>query len=216
MSRRWIARVSLIVPLLLGLPTTAIAEPPPVESFDYTSNLVPLGASLRAPSPASDYNSDLAFWGNKAYQGTAEGFRIIDISDPADPVALNNYDDCKGSQGDVIIWENILVRSWNSPATATSSCDGELVGAGFEGLHIFDISNPADPREIAYFNKPLIAGTTSTYPTKEGAFAMSAPAYDEATGDIWYTDGHSGFYVVRLTGAARRTKFASRVLYPGN
>jgi len=31
---------------------------------------------------------------------------------------------------------------------------------------------------------------------------MSAPAYDEATNDIWYTDGNSGFYVVRLTASA--------------
>ena len=45
----------------------------------------------------------------------------------------------------MIVWENLLVRSWNSPATATSSCDGELVGAGFEGLHVFDISDPSDP-----------------------------------------------------------------------
>ena len=45
----------------------------------------------------------------------------------------------------MIVWGNLLVRSWNSPATATSSCDGELVGLGFEGLHVFDISNPSDP-----------------------------------------------------------------------
>ena len=44
---------------------------------------------------------------------------------------------------------------------------------------------------------------------------MSAPAYDEATQDIWYTDGNSGFYVVRLTKATGITKFARRVVYPG-
>ena len=45
---------------------------------------------------------------------------------------------------------------------------------------------------------------------------MSAPAYDQGSGDIWYTDGNSGFYVVRLTEGAGISKFADRVLYPGN
>ena len=37
-----------------------------------------------------------------------------------------------GQPGDVVVWDDILVRSWNSPATATSTCDGQLMGAGFE------------------------------------------------------------------------------------
>jgi hypothetical protein len=45
---------------------------------------------------------------------------------------------------------------------------------------------------------------------------MSAPAYDQATGDIWFTDGNNGFYVVRLTGPARRATFARLVRNPGN
>ncbi|MDQ4005462.1 MAG: hypothetical protein M3135_04055, partial [Actinomycetota bacterium] len=61
--------------------------------------------------------SDLAFWGDTAYQGTYQGFRIIDISNPEEPSAITEYDSCRGSQGDVIVWENILVRSWNGPAT---------------------------------------------------------------------------------------------------
>ena len=70
-------------------------------------------------------------------------------------------------------------------------------------------------REIAYFNKPTVPGT-NFYPFKAGAFAMSAPAYDEETGDIWYTDGNSGFYVVRLTEAAGIDRFARKIVYPGN
>lgn len=45
---------------------------------------------------------------------------------------------------------------------------------------------------------------------------MSAPAYDEKSGDIWWTDGNSGFYVVRMTGAAAAKPFASKVVLPGN
>jgi PA domain/LVIVD repeat len=127
-----------------------------VSTFTYTKNMKPQGYSPRivplanATPGAGVYNSDLAFWGKRAFQGTYSGFRMIDVSDPENPVQVTNYDQCspgstQGNQGDVIVWGNLLVRSWNSPATATSSCDGELVGLGFEGLHVFDISNPSDP-----------------------------------------------------------------------
>jgi hypothetical protein len=99
-----------------------------------------------------------------------------------------------------------------------SRVNPHIVACSFimSGLRVFDIRDLEHPREAAYFNKPLIPGTTSTYPNKAGAFAMSAPAYDPATHDIWYTDGNSGFYVVHLTKAAGVKRFASRVLYPGN
>jgi hypothetical protein len=84
------------------------------------------------------------------------------------------------------------------------------------GLRVFDIRDPAHPVEVAYFNKPLMPGADPVYPNKAGAFAMAAPAYDQATHDIWYTDGNSGFYVVRLTPASGVTKFAARVVLPGS
>ncbi|MEA2487366.1 MAG: hypothetical protein QOF16_1020, partial [Actinomycetota bacterium] len=98
-----------------------------------------------------------------------------------------------------------------------SRVDPNIVACSFimSGLRVFDIRNVAHPREVAYFNKPLMPGAGES-PTQAGAFAMSAPAYDEATHDIWYTDGDSGFYVVRLTPASGVTKFASQVVYPGN
>jgi hypothetical protein len=83
------------------------------------------------------------------------------------------------------------------------------------GLRVFDIRDVAHPKEIAYFNKPLMPGKGST-PTKAGAFAMSAPAYDEKTHDIWYTDGNTGFYVIRLTRHAGAPKFARQISLPGN
>jgi hypothetical protein len=142
--------------LLLLPQAAALAQIPAVSTFDYTTNMHPLGFSERAvplenASPFDGiFNSDLAFWGKRAFQGTYEGFRIIDITQPDNPVELNNYAQCspgtaQGNQGDIVVWDDILVRAWNSPAGATSSCDGQLVGAGFEGMHVFDISNPSDP-----------------------------------------------------------------------
>jgi hypothetical protein len=65
-----------------------------VSTFTYTKNMKPLGYSPRivplanATPGAGIYNSDLAFWGKRAFQGTYSGFRIIDVSDPEKPVEL--------------------------------------------------------------------------------------------------------------------------------
>jgi hypothetical protein len=49
-------------------------------------------------------NSDLAFWGNLAYAGNYDGFRIIDVSDRSNPRELVDYF-CPGSQNDVGVWD---------------------------------------------------------------------------------------------------------------
>ena len=155
-SSRWLIGLAGAVAAIGAGPSPAAAAPAAVSTYTFTQNMHPLGHSARnvalenAAPGAGIYNSDIAFWGRRAYQGTYSGFRIVDVSDPENPVQLNNYEQCspgtaQGNQGDVIVWGDILVRSWNSPATASSSCDGELVGAGFEGLHVFDISDPSDP-----------------------------------------------------------------------
>jgi hypothetical protein len=99
-------------------------------------NLVPLGESANTDTLA---NSDLAFWGNMAFQGHWEGFRILDITNPGNPTVIVDYDQCGdptlglgGGQGDVIVWGNLLVRAWNSDSTATGVCGGP-VPVGFEG-----------------------------------------------------------------------------------
>ena len=159
---------------LLALPASASAEPPPdeVSSFDYTDNMHPMGHSARIPV-GGRFNSDLAFWGKTAFQGTYEGFRIIDITERDNPVEIINYAECApgstaGNQGDVIVWENILVRSWNSnTGAAGSSCDGEFVPPGFEGLHVFDISDPLDPDLVASVDLPQGSHTATGVPDLE-------------------------------------------------
>jgi hypothetical protein len=49
----------------------------------------------------------------------------------------------------VVVWDDVLVRSWNSPAPEGVTCDGQPVPVGFEGVHVFDVSNPRDPALVA-------------------------------------------------------------------
>ncbi len=58
-------------------------------------------------------------------------------------------------------------------------------------------------------------GSVLTSPRRAGSFALSAPTYDERTGDIWCSDGGSGSYVVRLTGPASRSRFGRTIVNPG-
>ena len=76
--------------------------------------------------------------------------------------------------------------------------DPGLVACSFiaSGLRIFDIRDPESPKEVGYFNKPTPPGRK---PAREGAYAMSSPAWDLQRQQVWYTDGNSGFYAVRLT-----------------
>lgn len=64
------------------------------------------------------------------------------------------------------------------------------------GLRVFDIRVPTAPTEIAYFNAPVPPAPPGT---EGGNFAMSAPAFAPEHGQIWYTDGNSGFFAVELT-----------------
>jgi hypothetical protein len=119
----------------------------------HTQNLHAKGHS---PHPASFFgatsatrniNSDIAFRGKLAFHGNYDGFRIVDISASGNPKEIS-WTHCNGDQGDIAVWGDVLVRAWNSPAPAGRFCDGQPVPVGFEGMHIFDISNLQDPQLV--------------------------------------------------------------------
>jgi DNA-binding beta-propeller fold protein YncE len=67
------------------------------------------------------------------------------------------------------------------------------------GLRVFDIRDPRHPREIAYFVAPLSHSSSAGEPSN---YAMSAPAFVPERREIWYSDGNTGFYAVRLARGA--------------
>jgi hypothetical protein len=192
------------------LPLTAGAVPPSAAqataTFTYTQNMHPLGYSPRVVPldntvPGSGvFNSDLAFWGNTAVQGTYAGFRLINVEEPDNPVEIINWTECAsptntvGNQGDVIIWGDLLIRSWNSATPAPHYPDGTTIpvtdparfttpGAfcgdwpmfrepaveplperGQEGVHIIDISDPKNPDVIAFVDTPCGSHTETLTP----------------------------------------------------
>jgi hypothetical protein len=169
--------------VLIGalVPLTASAVPPnaaeATATFEYTQNMHPLGYSAReipldnTVPGAGSFNSDLAFWGKTAVQGTYAGFRLIDISAPGNPKEIINWEECnsrfnsQGNQGDVIIWEDLIIRSWNSGAPSTGSMCGDMpVAPGEEGVHVIDISDPLNPDVIAFVDTPSGSHTATLVP----------------------------------------------------
>jgi hypothetical protein len=158
--------VALLGGTLAAFPVGASADH---ATRPHTDNMRALGHS---PHPATflgdadgvrHINSDIAFRGRLAFDGNYDGFRIIDISDPEDPQELL-HQRCNGDQGDIVVRGNILVRSWNSPKNTARTCDGETVPAGWEGVHVFDISDISDPDLVASVELPCGSHTTTLAP----------------------------------------------------
>jgi hypothetical protein len=208
---RHLIQRTLLVGIVAGLvatPGAATAQIPvedAVSTFVYTQNMHPLGFSERAVPldntvpGAGVFNSDLAFQGQMAVQGTYAGFRLINIADPENPEQIVNWTECAsptntvGNQGDVIIWGNLIMRSWNSPTPAPTvggvpipvddparyTTPGAFCGEwpmfrepatpplperGQEGVHIIDISDPTDPEVIGFVDTPCGSHTETLVP----------------------------------------------------
>lgn len=63
------------------------------------------------------------------------------------------------------------------------------------GLRLIDVRSPRHPKKVGYYNKALAPGVR---PAKSGGYAMSAPAWDMKRRQVWYTDGNTGFHVLKL------------------
>jgi hypothetical protein len=130
--------------------------------------------------------------------------RIIDIADDTQPQVVSDlrlevnqaehFDTVSGDDGATNFLQGYTAHYCGVP----SRTDPGIVACSFilSGLRVFDIRDPYNPKEIAYFNAPVntTRGVTS--------YAMSAPTFAPERGEIWYSDGNSGFYNVQVTNGA--------------
>jgi hypothetical protein len=103
-------------------------------------------------------NSDMAFQGNRLFQGNFYGMSIYDIADPANALLLTNII-CPGGQGDVSVYGNLMFMSVEMP-NGRVNCSAEgfpiqtapgLPAASkdrFRGVRIFDISDIKNPKQV--------------------------------------------------------------------
>jgi hypothetical protein len=170
---------------MLVLPAAAGAD----HATRPSENLQALGHSPHAvsfenvPLAQQNINSDIAFWGNLSFNGNYDGFRIIRNS-PGNPQEIN-WTHCNGNQGDIVVWGDILVRAWNTPAPADDPatpapenrfCDGQPVPVGFEGVHVFDISNLSNPELVGSIELSARCGQTPN-PCRPGIDAVGCGSH---------------------------------------
>jgi hypothetical protein len=130
--------------------------------------------------------------------------RIIDIADETQPKVIANlrlqvnqpadHAAASGDPGQINPAQGYAAHYCNVP----SRTDPKVVACSFisSGLRVFDISKLTAPKEIAYFVAPT--GPAVENGGDSSNYAMSQPAIIPQRREIWYSDGTSGFYVLRV------------------
>ena len=136
--------------------------------------------------------------------------RIIDIGDEANPQVISNlrlqvhqpenFSTIAGDPGTFSPIQGFAGHYCNVPTRV----DPQIVACSMilSGLRVFDISDPYHPREIAYFNAPVAPRAADEGISEASNYAMSSPTFVPERNEIWYSDGFSGFYAVRLNNDA--------------
>lgn len=223
---RSLAVIAAATALLAG-GTTAVAhedhlgtwEPSPESS---TKNLKITGSAPKTSETASYRNSDLAFWGTTAFAGHYEGFRILDVADPAAPRVITDVS-CPGAQHDISVWKGLMFLSVETPLTGPecgsprSLTPTGATAPGFEGIRIFDVRDVANPRYVGAVATDCGSHTHTVVPDEADPsrvllYVASYPNAELAESSYGNTctrkgEGHSKISVVEVPladpGAAR-------------
>lgn len=132
-------------------------------------------------------NSDLAFWGDLVYAGNYNGFRIIDVSQPAAPRVLTDFQ-CRGAQSDVSVWDTgsrrLLFLSVDARQTKPEcSAPDPTRTVGWEGVRIFDVTDPRSPRFVKGVATDCGSHTNTVVPDPENrrvlVYANSYPLTEQ-------------------------------------
>lgn len=149
------------------------------------------------------------------FAGAAQPW-LSDVTDPTHPtmhisqltLAINDPANCAREAAD---GENASVHyhDVDNPQRTTFV----MASMWNAGLRIFDVRQPLQPKEVAYFN----AGSFAT-PSDSGVLdkAWGHVHYDERTGQVWFASQSGGFWVVEVEPQVRQLLGlpALQVLHP--
>jgi LVIVD repeat len=143
-------------------------------------------------------NSDIAFYGDRAYVGNFDGFRIIDIRKPHKMQVLSDTT-CRANQGDLSVFKAsdgrlIMLQSIDRPVTApdctgvdTATVTEDELGIqrtrarfGYEGLRVFDVTDPTKPEFLTFYRTECGSHTHTVVPDN-GEVHIYVPSYPLGT-----------------------------------
>lgn len=198
-NRAYVASLDGLV--ILDVSEVQAREPDPaireVSRLSWESMSIPQNA-IPFTIDGHPYLVEIDEFGAQSAVGAA---RIIDIADETDPQVISNlrlevhqpetFERQSADPGTSSAIQGYAGHYCNVPTRV----DPTIVACSMilSGLRVFSIVDPANPVEIAYYNAP----SDPDAPTA-GSYAMASPSFVPDRNEIWYSDGHSGFHVVRL------------------
>jgi hypothetical protein len=137
----------------------------------------------------SALNSDLAFSGRYAFAGNYNGFTVYDLKNPAKPRTLSQVV-CPGSQNDISVYGDLLVLSTDS-SRSDDSCESTTQSAtikdSWEGIKVFDISDPRVPEYVAAVETPCGSHTHTLAPkARKGGWGQDKKGGSKGRGEDLY------------------------------
>ena len=175
----------LLFSFLLGLATFLTLTGPAWATHRNAVQSANMQLLFTSPNETQAVNSDIAFWGDRAYVGNYDGFRIFDISNPARPRLVTDYR-CFGPQNDPAVWQSkngkkrLLFLAVDRTLTGPE-CGSEATAHddpnGWEGVRIFDVSNERRPRLVKAIYTDCGAHTITLYPKNPGQILLYVSSY---------------------------------------
>jgi len=121
------------------------------DAAEATWNMRVLSETKPSAKFMEETNSDLAFSGPYAIQGSYAGYQIWDISNPKS-VSLKSFYYCPQSQSDVSVYKNLLITSGEDRAGRLDCGAGGIKDTVSKdrllGIRIYDITDIANPKAI--------------------------------------------------------------------
>ncbi|MCY1139278.1 hypothetical protein OWR29_14860 [Actinoplanes sp. Pm04-4] len=175
-----VSAFALIAGLLTAPGSSAAQTPvggntiPGIDEIVSSPNLKQI-AHLDKSGPLTGTNTDWAFQGRYAYGGNYNGFYVYDVKNPKAPTVAAQVL-CPGSQNDISVSGNLLFLGTDSQRT-NDTCDNaastaEVPGDRWEGIKVFDISNPLTPKYLKSVKTDCGSHTQTLVPGKRGEKAV--------------------------------------------
>ncbi len=149
-----------------------------------------------------DFNSDLAFEDGYAYQGNYDGVQVWNVDRPRDPELVGALH-CPGSQNDVTVNDGIMVTSTDSRRNKPE-CDGNVASpdasnpaTNWEGIRIFDVSDPKAPEYVTAVRTACGSHTHTVVPERN-RLLIYVSSYDIGAGRYDCEGPHDQISIVEI------------------
>jgi len=172
--------------------------------------------------PVGAFNSDLAFQGDYAFAGNYNGFTVYDIKNPRKTKEVVQVV-CPGAQNDITVQGDLMFLSVDSRRTDDTCNSAAATGAQstsgdyWEGIRIFDISNPAKPVYLKAVETDCGSHTHTLVPTEDGkTIYVYVSSYGPNVGIARCQPPHDKISVIEVPvdDAAAAKVVATPVLFP--